>query len=487
MSSFYSSVRATQKLISNGGELSKRAPARHASGVFSTLPLKQTLLDVLSELKLEKMTPVQAESIPLLLAGRDLVGQSQTGTGKTAAFALPILQRLDLKQRRVQALVLSPTRELCTQVARELRKLGRREPGLHVVILSGGQPIFRQVAAMEKGAHIAVGTPGRLLDHLRRGTLDLAQVQTVVLDEADRMLDMGFEQDVTQVLDATPSRRQTVFFSATYPESIANMTRAYQNNPAHVKMTEEEAPDIRQYVYAGAAESRVDALFEVLTEFAPPQTLVFCNLKVTVNDIAAELTAKGVAAAALHGDLEQYERDNVMARFRNHSLRVLVATDVAARGLDIKDLDLVVNLDPPDQPETYVHRVGRTGRAGKKGIAITLIGPGHQRRLQAIEESLGILLDPWMPKGEHPVEAVAQHAPMTTLYIAGGRKDKVRPGDILGALTGEAGGLDAKDVGKIEIHDRLSYVAVSAELAARAVKSLSNGKIKGRKFKVGFA
>ena len=456
---------------------------------FSELSLSPPLQEVLAELALHTMTAVQAQSIPLLLAGRDVVGQSQTGSGKTAAFVLPILQRIELAQGRVQALVLCPTRELCTQVAREFRKLGRKQPGLQVAVLCGGEPAFRQREALDRGAHIAVGTPGRLKDHLYRHTLDLSQVFCVVLDEADRMLDMGFEVDVSDVLKAAPSPRQTVFFSATYPRSIAAMAEAHMTDPAHITVEDmpETAPDIRQYVYAGSAENRSLALLEILASLRPESLLAFCNLKATVNEITELLVAKGVAAAALHGDLDQPERDKVMARFRNHSVRVLVATDVAARGLDISDLDAVVNVDLPQKTEIYVHRVGRTGRAGKAGVAISLAGPRDARYLRAVEMEIGRALEPWQPLAAALVPVPPQDAKMETLYISGGRQDKVRAGDILGALTGEAGGLAAADVGKIEIHDRFSYVAVSKHVAAKAVTSLSAGKIKGKKFKVGLA
>lgn len=459
------------------------------STAFTELALSPPLQEVLAELALRTLTPVQAQSIPLLLAGRDLVGQSQTGSGKTAAFALPILQRVKLEEGHIQALVLCPTRELCTQVAREFRKLGRKLGGLHVAVLCGGEPAFRQREALDRGAHIAVGTPGRLKDHLYRHTLDLSHVFCVVLDEADRMLDMGFEEQVTDVLRAAPAQRQTVFFSATYPRSIADMAQAHMHDPARVTVEDvpESMPDIQHFVYAGAAENRSLALLEILATVQPESLIAFCNLKTTVNETTELLLQKGVAAAALHGDLDQPERDKVMAKFRNHSIRVLVATDVAARGLDISDLDAVVNVDLPQKTEIYVHRVGRTGRAGKAGMAISLAGPRDDRYLRAVEMEIGHALVPWKPQAATLIPVPPQDAKMETLYISGGRKDKVRPGDILGALTGEAGGLAATDVGKIEIHDRFSYVAVSKHLADKAVTSLSAGKIKGKKFKVGVA
>ena len=455
---------------------------------FTQLPLLPALQDVLAELELRTMTEVQAQSLPLLLAGRDLVGQSQTGSGKTVAFALPILQRLQLGEARVQALIVCPTRELASQVARELRKLGRKLSGLQVAIACGGEPAFRQRDALARGAHVVVGTPGRLKDHLARRSLDLQHVFCVVLDEADRMLDMGFEQDVADVLRHAPSERQTIFFSATYPRSIAEMATAHMRDPAHVTVDDapETAPDIQHFIYSGTAKNRTDALLEILGTLQPESLIAFCNQKVTVQELATALADKGIAVGALHGDLEQPERDSVMARFRNRSLRVLVATDVAARGLDITDLDAVVNVDLPQKTELYVHRVGRTGRAGKAGVAISLAGPRDQRYVRLVEMDIGQALAPWTPSAPKS-EPPQLGATMEMLYISGGRKEKVRPGDILGALTGEAGGIAAADVGKIEIHDRFSYVAVAKHVATQAVARLSAGKIKGKRFKVEIA
>ena len=453
---------------------------------FSSLPLSPALLEVLTELHFEHMTPIQEQSIGVLLAGRDLIGQAQTGSGKTAAFALPILQRLalDVKSHTVQALVLCPTRELCAQVAREFRKLGRKLPGLQVVALAGGEPVSRQKEALKKGGHIFVATPGRLCDHLRRG-LSLATAQVVVLDEADRMLDMGFEADVTEALQATPKKRQTIYFSATYPGSIEAMSKAHQNDPVHVKIEDSAANEISHYALELGATKRIDALFALLASLRPEAALVFCNLKATVDGVTESLLAAGVAAAAMHGDFEQNDRDRVLARFRNRSLRVLVATDVAARGLDISDLDLVVNFDMPQKAASYVHRVGRTGRAGKAGTAITFVDAREQRWRAALEaENADRLWPPWRPTSTVS-EPLAQAAKMTTLHISAGRTDKIRPGDILGALTGEGGGLEGSAVGKIEIHDRFSYVAVASEHAERAIAGLTAARLKGRNVKVG--
>jgi ATP-independent RNA helicase DbpA len=459
---------------------------------FSSLSLAPGLLDVIQELGYKSLTPIQAQSIPLLLEGKDLVGQSKTGSGKTAAFTIPILDKLE-NRRDLQALVLCPTRELCTQVAREMRKLGRRHPGLQVLIVAGGQPMFSQIGALEKGVHIVVGTPGRVIDHLKRGTLDLSRVATLVLDEADRMLDMGFEEDMETILREVPETRQTVFFSATFPQSIEAMSRKYQNKPARVTISEESAaaPDIKQQVYEAEQDQKANALLWLLRQNQPESAIVFCNLKATVAELARALIRAEVSAAALHGDLEQNDRDRVMAKFRNHSTRVLVATDVAARGLDIEKLDLVINYDLPAQPEIYVHRIGRTGRAGQRGLAISLALPREKNRVDAIATLMGTEITRKTIPAAQQLEAEAsktileKDAKMDTLYISGGRKEKMRPGDILGALTGEAGGLQGTDIGKIEIHDHFSYVAISKHIAQLAMRRLGEGRIKGRKFRVG--
>jgi ATP-independent RNA helicase DbpA len=461
---------------------------------FSELSLSPALLAVVQELGFLKMTPIQAQSVPVLLEGRDLVGQSRTGSGKTAAFALPILERLQLGTREIAALVLCPTRELSAQVAREIRRLGRRHAGLSVLVLAGGEPIGRQKGALEKGAHIAVGTPGRVLDHLRRRSLRVHRVGTVVLDEADRMLDMGFQEDMEKILKALPEKRQTVFFSATYPSSIAGLCEKYQKDPVFVRVEAEpeQAAEIRQLLVPAPTEQKIGALRWVLATFPHESALVFANLKVTVAEIAQLLSQAGVSADSLHGDLEQYDRDKVMAKFRNASTRVLVATDVAARGIDIENLDLVVNFDLPSQPDVYVHRIGRTGRAGKVGLAISLCTSREEGKVSAIEQFTGQKLTvterEGAPRGEKAAlaKSLERDAKMATLRISGGRKDKLRPGDILGALTGEAGGLDANDVGKIEIHDHFAYVAVNKSISREAQQSLSVGRIKGRKFNVTF-
>ncbi|MCY1014722.1 ATP-dependent RNA helicase DbpA [Pyxidicoccus sp. MSG2] len=456
---------------------------------FAALPLAPPLLQVLEELEFKTATPIQAQSIPVLLQGQDLVGQAQTGSGKTAAFTLPILQRVRLGNRRLQALVLCPTRELCAQVAGEIRRLARRLPGLQVLVLAGGQPIRPQVDALEKGAHLAVGTPGRILDLLDREVLDPRTLATVVLDEADRMLDMGFREDMERILSVTPASRQTVLFSATFPPDIEALSRTFQKKPVRVTVEEAAgtAPDIRQLRYDCAVEEKPELLVRILRQYQPGSAIVFCNHKIEVSNVKKALTEAGMSADGLQGDLEQFERDRVMAKFRNGSTRVLIATDVAGRGIDVEALDAVINFDLPQQPEPYVHRIGRTGRAGRAGLAIALITPRDTRRLDDIELTTGVKLEradlEALPSAD-PRNAVKLEAAWETLCISAGRKDKMRPGDILGALTGEAGGLSASDVGKIEIQDRLSYVAVAKRVAKVAFQRLSEGRIKGRKARI---
>ncbi|MEE8106117.1 MAG: ATP-dependent RNA helicase DbpA [Planctomycetota bacterium] len=457
---------------------------------FGSLALSPSLVAVARELGYEQMTPIQAQGIPPMLAGKDLIGQAKTGSGKTVAFALPILEAVTLDRRHVQALVLCPTRELSAQVASVIRRLGRKHDGLGVLVVSGGQPVRPQIAALTRGIHVAVGTPGRVLDHLGRKTLNLSRVKIAVLDEADRMLDMGFADDMEKILHRLPKWRQTALFSATFPESIEAICRSHQKDAVRVTVDEpgDETPQIRQRVLAVDAKDKLRALYAVLAEHQPDSALVFCNQKTTVADLATSLARAGVSTDCLHGDLEQFERDRVMATFRNQSVRVLVATDVAARGIDVEDLDLVVNFDLPNKPDVYIHRIGRTGRAGKVGLAVSLATQRNERAVAAIEERIGAPLERMTldttdnRTAAQLAKQIARPAKMDTIHIAGGRKDKVRPGDILGALTGEAGGLKGSDIGNIEILDRRSYVAVASSVSQKAVKSLQNGRIKGRRF-----
>ncbi|WP_339011572.1 ATP-dependent RNA helicase DbpA [Aeromonas popoffii] len=449
---------------------------------FSSLNLSPALLENLTSLGYLQMTPIQAQSLPLVLDGKDLIAKAKTGSGKTAAFALGLLSSLNVNRLEVQALVLCPTRELADQVAQEIRRLARALPNVKLVTLCGGTPTAPQSATLGFGAHIAVGTPGRILKHLEQGTLELSGLKTLVLDEADRMLDMGFGEEINRVISHAPQQRQTLLFSATYPEGIAQMSRGVQRNPVEVSVESlHEGSAIEQKLYAVPAGQRLDALTWLLSHYQPSSCVVFCNTKRACNDVADHLAAKGFSALALNGDLEQRERDQVLVRFANGSATILVATDVAARGLDIKELGAVINFELTYDPEVHVHRIGRTGRAGQQGLALSLYQPNEAQRVNFIEE----YQQAPMPQGDlaeigREIKPIAPQ--MVTLSIDAGRKTKVRAGDILGALTGE-GGIAGADVGKIQISEQYSYVAVKRSVASAALKRLQEGKIKGRTYR----
>ncbi|WP_324058415.1 ATP-dependent RNA helicase DbpA [Aeromonas caviae] len=449
---------------------------------FSSLNLSSALQDNLASLGYLQMTPIQAQSLPLVLDGKDLIAKAKTGSGKTAAFGLGLLAKLDVNRLAVQALVLCPTRELADQVATEIRRLARTLPNVKLVTLCGGTPTAPQSATLGFGAHIAVGTPGRILKHLEQGTLELDDLKTLVLDEADRMLDMGFGEDINRVISHAPRDRQTLLFSATYPEGIAQMSRGVQRNPVEVSVESlHEESAIEQKLYEVPAGQRLDALTWLLSHYQPSSCVVFCNTKRACNDVADHLAAKGFSALALNGDLEQRERDQVLVRFANGSATILVATDVAARGLDIKELGAVINYELTYDPEVHVHRIGRTGRAGQQGLALSLYQPSEAQRVNFIEEYQQAPI----PQGDlagigRDIKPIAPQ--MVTLSIDAGRKSKVRAGDILGALTGE-GGIAGADVGKIQISEQYSYVAVKRQVASAALKRLQEGKIKGRSYR----
>jgi ATP-dependent RNA helicase DbpA len=451
---------------------------------FSSLSLPAAQLDNLDSLGYQQMTAIQAAALPLAMAGRDLIAQAKTGSGKTAAFALPLLTRLNPRDFGTQALILCPTRELATQVAGEIRRLARYRQNIKVVTLCGGQSIGPQIGSLEHGAHIVVGTPGRIKDHLRKNTLTLSRVNCLVLDEADRMLEMGFIDDIDAIIEQTAKDRQTLFFSATFPDDIQAMSARFQRSPERVSVEVlHHSEQIEQQFYICQPGERLDGLVKLLRHYQPEAAVVFCNTKALVREVCAHLEAQQISAAALHGDMEQRDRDQVLVQFRQLGCRVLVATDVAARGLDIDSLSAVVNFELPRNAEVYVHRIGRTGRAGKGGLALSLFTDSERYKLDSIAEFQqrelpfeAIQAIPWNPEPMPPPAFI-------TLCIAGGRKDKVRPGDILGALTGEAG-IDGKAVGKIDVMANATYVAIARELADTALGRLINGRIKGRKFKV---
>ncbi|RLM12493.1 ATP-dependent RNA helicase DbpA [Gibbsiella quercinecans] len=451
---------------------------------FSSLPLPAAQLANLAELGYAAMTPVQAAALPAILQGQDVRAKAQTGSGKTAAFGIGLLDGINVAQVATQALVLCPTRELADQVSKELRRLARFTQNVKILTLCGGQPMGPQLDSLVHAPHIVVGTPGRVQEHLRKKTLLLDALKLLVLDEADRMLDMGFSEAIDDVIGYTPAQRQTLLFSATYPAEIEQISARVQRNPLVVEVENaQQAPAIAQRFYETRREQRPALLVAAIRHYQPSSCVVFCNTKRDCQSVFEALEAHGISALALHGDLEQRDRDQVLVRFANHSCRVLVATDVAARGLDIKELELVVNYELAFDPQVHVHRVGRTGRAGMSGAAITLCTPQEMPRANALEDYLQITLD-WAPAAElNGASETPLEAEMVTLCIDGGRKAKIRPGDILGALTGEAG-LTAADVGKIDMFPVHAYVAIRQASARRAVQQLKQGKIKGKSCKV---
>lgn len=442
------------------------------------------MLGTIASLDYQAMTPIQAQSLPAILQGKDLLAQAKTGSGKTAAFAIGLLHKLQARSYQTQALVLCPTRELADQVSQEIRRLARAIPNTKITTLCGGKPMGPQLASLEQPPHIVVGTPGRLLKHLEKQTLKLNAVTTLVLDEADRMLDMGFYEDIMHIIAFTPQQRQTLLFSATYPDEIKHISDSVQNDPVDVRVEAlHDNKKIKQLFYEIQKGERSKTLVALLQHYRPESSLVFCNRKQQCQELAEELWQQGFHALALHGDLEQKDRDQVLVQFANKSTSILIATDVAARGLDIKDLTAVINFELSPDPEIHIHRIGRTGRAGNEGLALNLFMASEAPKVNAIEAYQNAPVKFESAASLKTRENFKLSPPMVTLSINGGRKDKVRAGDILGALTANTD-LPGKQIGKIDIADNLAYVAVERPIAKQALKILSEGKIKGRKFRV---
>lgn len=452
---------------------------------FSSLSLRAALLENLHSLHYKSMTPIQAQSLPRILAGKDLVAQAQTGSGKTAAFGLGLLQKLDVASYRIQQLVLCPTRELADQVAKEIRRLARKIHNIKVLTLCGGMPFGPQIASLEHGAHIIVGTPGRIEEHLRKGNLMLEYVDTLVLDEADRMLEMGFQDSLDAIIEGCPLQRQTLLFSATYPREINKLTLRVMREPEYVKVASShnlDTIDQRFYRVSNSLE-RLQALPLLLNSFTFDSAIIFCNTKSETRDIVAFLTERGFSAVALNGDMEQKDRDRTLVRFANKSVLILVATDVAARGLDVNDLDLVINYQIAKDPELHTHRVGRTGRAGGKGVACSLFDEREAHKLAQLELSIDPIAEAQSLSALNPSQQEPREPLMTTIQIDGGKKQKLRPGDILGALTSE-NGIAGNQVGKIALFPNCAYVAVEKKVIKKALNKLANDKMKGRQFRV---
>jgi len=451
---------------------------------FATLPLSPQALANLTQLGYLQMTPIQAASLPVALLGKDLIAQAKTGSGKTAAFALALLANLNPRRFAVQAMVLCPTRELADQVTTEIRRLARAEENIKVVTLCGGVALRGQLASLEHGAHIVVGTPGRIMDHLDRGSLNLEALNTLVLDEADRMLDMGFFEDIVKVARLCPKERQTLLFSATYPEGIQKLAAQFMKSPQQITVqAQHEEGKIVQRWYQVKNTERLHAVSLLLNHFRPQSSLAFCNTKQQCRDLVQVLQAQGFSALALFGELEQRERDQVLVQFANRSCSVLVATDVAARGLDIADLEAVINVDVTPDSEVHIHRIGRTGRGEAQGLALNLASMDEMGSVGKIEQLQGRESE-WHPLAELTADAAGPlQPPMATLQIVGGRKEKIRAGDVLGALTGEAG-FTRDQVGKINVNEFSTYVAVDRRIAREAAHKLSTGRVKGKTVKV---
>ena len=455
------------------------------ASTFAALSLSPALLQGIDALGYTQPTAIQAQSLPAILDGRDLIGQAPTGSGKTAAFGLGVLHRLDPAKIQTQALVLCPTRELADQVGKQLRKLAVGIPNLKVSVLCGGMPLAPQLASLAThDPQVVVGTPGRVQELLRKKALHLRGVRTLVLDEADRMLDMGFEEQIREVVGKTPKERQTLLFSATFPDSIRTLAEAMLREPVRATVEGGEQPaSIEQLFFEVEPTRKTPLLATLLLEFRPESCAVFCNMRRDTEEVVTSLEHYGFTALALHGDMEQRDRDEVLVRFANRSCSVLVASDVAARGLDVADLAAVVNYELPTDPDTYLHRIGRTGRAGKAGLALSLCAPREMGRADAIEAHLGAKLR-W--QRATPLAGKAKNvapAAMVTLRIEAGKTDTLRPGDIVGARTGDAG-LPVAAVGKIDVFATRSYVAIARDKAGAALARLREGRIKGRRFRI---
>lgn len=432
---------------------------------FEDFAISEEVLHAISDMGFEEPTPIQLMAIPQILEGRDVIGQAQTGTGKTAAFGIPIIEKIDSDNSNVQAIVLSPTRELAIQTAEEISHLMKYKKGVSVVPIYGGQPIERQLRVLKGSVQVVIGTPGRVIDHLKRGTLCLDNVKMCVLDEADQMLDMGFREDIEEILDKTPMDRQTVLFSATMPKPILDITNRYQNDPKFVKITRKEltVPQIEQSYIEVRERDKLEALCRLLDINDPELALVFCNTKKTVDDLMSRMQARGYFVEALHGDMKQIQRDRVMARFRSEAIDVLIATDVAARGIDVDDVDIVFNYDVPQDVEYYVHRIGRTGRAGRTGKSITFVAPREIYKLREIQRYAKIKI------AKTPLPTLDDVAEMKTQIFI----DKVR--DVI-----SEGGLDPYIPVIEQLLETDSDVEItSVEVAAALVKmQIENSKSK---------
>jgi ATP-independent RNA helicase DbpA len=449
----------------------------------ASLGLRPELLEAVEQAGYHELTPIQAAALPAMLAGQDVIGQAKTGSGKTAAFGLSVLQRLDPAVAATQALVLCPTRELAEQVATELRKLAKRLSHTRVQTLTGGRPIRVQLLSLAHGCQVVVGTPGRIGDHLRRGTLDLRGLTTLVLDEADRLLDMGFADEVQAIVEQCPQQRQTLLFSATLPDAIEALAAQVQRRPVRVGVASRVEPErLRQRVHTCAPANRWSTVADLLDLHRPEAALIFCETRDDCDALARFLSDRGASALALHGQMEQRDRDDILLQFSNGSARVLVATDVAARGLDIPALPMVIVAELSGDPESHVHRIGRTGRAGQSGLALSIVAGNHeQARLARIEAELGQPIERGAtppPSGDLTFLA----PPNRTVVLLEGRRHKLRKGDVLGALVKDAG-LPPEAIGSIALTDTSCSVAIARDHEGQARRFLATARIKNRRIR----
>lgn len=452
---------------------------------FSELALSSELISNLESLSYHAMTQIQAESLPHILLGKDVIAQAKTGSGKTAAFGLGLLEKLDVKRFRIQSIVLCPTRELADQVANEIRRLARSIHNIKVLTLCGGKPFGPQLGSLEHGAHIIVGTPGRIEEHIRKGSLKLDNVSMFILDEADRMLEMGFQDALEKIAEAMPAQKQTLLFSATFPKGIEKIAQRFLQSP--IRITVEEAhtqSTIKQLFYSVKGDDeKIEALHLILQKNQPESTVVFCNTKVMTQFVADELTRLGFSALALNGDLEQRDRDQILMRFSGKAISIIVATDVAARGLDIDGLDAVVNFELSRDPEVHVHRIGRTGRAGESGTAYSFYNDSETYKISLIEDECQIEIKPSILPDKSVLSRPVFRPSMACIQIDGGKKDKLRPGDILGALT-SSHAIQGHQIGKISVFPNTAFVAVNRDILKLALEQFTDGKMKGKRFRV---
>ncbi|CAM3891430.1 ATP-dependent RNA helicase DbpA [Arcobacter cloacae] len=449
---------------------------------FSQLNLSKEFLTNLNSLEYTNMTPIQQKSLPLSLQNKDLIAQAKTGSGKTVAFCIPLLNKIDVKNFRIQSLILAPTRELANQIAQELRKLSRHIHNLKVLTLCGGVPFKPQVVSLFHGAHIVVATPGRVLKHIKEENIKLENINTLVLDEADKMLDMGFYDDIIEIIHSLPKNRQTLLFSATYEKNIEKLALNILKNPEFVKVENEEKVHIKQKFY-NVDESNKTALIPALISSNKAKTiLIFCNMKITCDKLADDLYDLGLDVLTLHSDLDQKQRDETIILFSNKSYPILIATDVASRGLHIDDVDLVINYDLSLDEKIHTHRIGRTARAGKGGIAISLYNSNDYDRVELIKDTFSDIKEENIIDIEDDLSYKID-SNLRTIFINGGKKQKLRAGDILGALTAGIG-LNKDDIGKIDILDFASYVAINKEKLEYVLDKLSKSKIKGKYYRI---